>query len=176
MAKFAVIQLNDFVKINLEEFDEKYKSSELKKYIKCKKIIELKNYHNKNTKAEELTNISANKLNLFSRTMQSIDLDDMNEDFFNDRRTKIFIFSDDAISSAFSFEMLKDECKIKLIQLDESNIIKLINAIKVFHNSDDTINSLNNAKELCESLNCLESELDMNLTHCDAVDEIEDKI
>jgi hypothetical protein len=176
MAKFIAIQMIDYQEINKSSFN-KFTATELKKMLKCKKVIELKFNAKSSSKAAEFTDISDYKLNQLSRTLMSTYLEDMTENRFGeDDRTKIFIFSDDASNTALAFDVLDDNCIIKMFELDNDGITNFIHSIHTIQTADDSISSLEEAKELCESLNTIESDLGMRLVYHSATDDIDEKI
>lgn len=177
MTKFAVIQLRNYVSIDKDTFQQKFKTSELKKRFKCKKILELKNEKKDYVKEEVLSKISKFDLNQLSRNLHFTDLDDLSEFSMGlKEKTKIFIFSEDACSSAFAFDLLKDAIMVKLFSLNDQNINKFLNCLDVIKCAEDTINSLIEAKDQCESLSYIECDLNISLLHSDAIDLIENKI
>ena len=177
MAKFAVIQLRDYVSIDKETFQKKYKASELKKQFKCKKIYELKSHKKNNFKEAELSKISEYDLNLLSRNLVLTDLDDLSGFSLGlKEQTKIFIFSEDACSSVFAFEHLKGEKIVELFTLTDQNINEFLYYLNVIQSADDTILSLNDAKNQCESLDYIEYDLNISLLQSDAIESIESKI
>ena len=177
MAKFAVIQLRDYVSIDKETFQKKYKASELKKQFKCKKIHELKSHKKDNYKEAELSKISEYDLNLLSRNLVFTDLDDLSGYSLGLKETtKIFIFSEDACSSVFAFEHLKNDKIVKLFTLTDQNINEFLYYLNVIQSVDDTILSLNDAKNQCKSLGNIEYDLNLSLLESDAIESIESKI
>jgi hypothetical protein len=176
MAKFIAVQQSYEHETNQDTF-KKFTSKELKKTIKCEKVEELKYYNKSNSKLAEFAEISEYKLNQLSRMLSSTDLNDMTENRYgNMEDTKIFILSDDASTTALAFDVLKDNCIIKLFQLDNEEVTNFTNSIETIQSEDDSISSLNEAKELCESLNIIESDLNLSLVYHDAINDIDEKI
>jgi hypothetical protein len=176
MAKFVAVQVSGNQEINEDSF-QKFTSKELKKTFKCKKVAELKYCKKSNSKLAEFTEISEYKLNQLSRILTSTDLDDMSENRYgSDEDTKIFIVSDDALATSLAFDVLKNKCIIKFFQLDEEEVTNCIHSIETIQSADDLISSLYEAKELCESLNAIESDLGLSLVYHSAIDEIDEKI
>ena len=129
MAKFAAVQMIDYQNINQDTF-KKFTSSELKKKFKCKKVVELKDCRYKNKKVAEFAQISESELNYLSSKLMSIDLRNYSDTRYKkNKKTQIFIFSNDALTSAFAFDFLKEDCKIKLFELDEQSINDFTQAI-----------------------------------------------
>ena len=176
MAKFAAVQMIDYQNINQESIKE-FTSSELKKKFKCKKVVELKDYRYKKPKVAEFAQISEDELNYLSSKLMSIDLRNYSYTRYKkNKKTQIFIFSDDASSSAFAFDFLKEDCTIKLFNLNDENISDFTQAIEIIQSSDENLSSLSEAKDLCESLNDIEHNLDISLVDYNAIDTIEEKI
>ena len=176
MAKFAAVQLGYKQEINQDAF-QKLTSKELKKTLKCKKVAELKYCNKSNLKIAEFTGIAPYKLNQLSRILTAIDLDDLTKNRYRtEEETKIFILSDDASATSLAFDVLKNEFIIKLFQLDDEDIANFTDSIELIQSADDSISSLDEAKELCESLNALESDLGLSLVYHSAIDEIDEKI
>jgi hypothetical protein len=177
MAKFVAVQLSDYQEINKKAF-QKFTASELKKTFKCKKVVELKNYKKSNSSVAKFAEISEYKLNLLSRLVTSTDLDDMTENSFgSEADTKIFILSDDALTTSLVFDVLKNNCIIKFFELnDDEEVMNFIDSIETIQSADDSISSLNEAKELCESLKSIQYDLELTLVYHSALDEIDEKI
>ena len=177
MAKFVAVQLSDKQKINQDAF-QKFTSKELKKTCKCKKVTELKYCKKSNSKLAELTEISEYKLNQLSRILSSTDLDDMSEKHYgSDEDTKIFILSEDALTTSLVFDVLKNNCIIKFFELnDDEEVMNFIDSIETIQSADDSISSLNEAKELCESLKSIQYDVELTLVYHSALDEIDEKI
>lgn len=176
MAKFVAVQLSDYQDINQTTF-EKFNANELKKTFKCKKVVELKYCTKSNAKVSKFADIADYKLNQLSRVLTSTDLDDMTENrYCSEDRTKIFILSDDAITTSLAFDLLKSDCVIKFFQLNDKEVTEFTHSIETIQSADDSISSLSDAKELCESLNTIESDLGLTLVYHSAVDEIDEKI
>lgn len=176
MAKFVAVQVSGNQEIN-EDSLQTFTSKELKKTFKCKKVAELKYCKKSNSKLAEFAEISEYKLNQLSRILSSTDLDDMSENRYgSDEDTKIFIVSDDALATSLAFDVLKNKCIIKFFQLDEEEVTNCIHSIETIQSADDLISSLYEAKELCESLNAIESDLGLSLVYHSAIDEIDEKI
>lgn len=176
MAKFAAVQMIENQNINQESI-KGFTSSELKKKFKCKKVVELKDYRYKKPKVAEFAQISESELNYLSSKLMSIDLRIYSDTRYKkNKKTQIFIFSDDASSSAFAFDFLKEDCTIKLFNLNDENISDFTQAIEIIQSSDENLNSLSEAKDLCESLNDIEHNLDISLVDYNAIDTIEEKI
>jgi hypothetical protein len=177
MTKFAVIQFQSHKSNDREMFEKKYKASELKKQFKCEKVLELKNYQSKKTKEAEFTKIADYKLNELLRTLTSTDFDDLSENrSYVGENTRVFIFSEDACSSAFAFDLLKDDVVVKVFQLTDQNVRKFLEYIDVIQSSDEKISSLTEAKDQCESLSYIESDLNLSLLQSDAIETIESEI
>ena len=177
MAKFVAVQLSDYQEINKEAF-QKFTASELKKTFKCKKVAELKNYKKSNSSLAKFAEISEYKLNELSRIVTSTDLDDMTENSFgSEADTKIFILSDDALTTSLVFDVLKKNCIIKFFELnDDEEVMNFIDSIETIQSADDSISSLNEAKELCESLKSIQYDVGLTLVYHSALDEINEKI
>lgn len=176
MAKFVVVQVSGNQEINEDSF-QTFTSKELKKTFKCKKVAELKYCKKSNSKLAEFAEISEYKLNQLSRILSSTDLDDMSENRYgSDGDTKIFIVSDDALATSSIFDMLTDNYIIKLFQLDNEEVTNFTHSIETIQSADDLISSLYEAKELCESLNSIESDLGLSLVYHSAIDEIDEKV
>ena len=177
MAKFVAVQLSDKQKINQDAF-QKFTSKELKKTCKCKKVTELKYCKKINSKLAELTEISEYRLNQLSRILSSTDLDDMSEKHYgSDEDTKIFILSEDALTTSLVFDVLKNNCIIKFFELnDDEEVMNFIDSIETIQSADDSISSLNEAKELCESLKSIQYDVELTLVYHSALDEIDEKI
>lgn len=176
MAKFIAIQLSDYQEDNKEKF-EKFTTAELKKTLKCKKVVQLNHSAKSKVKVSEFSGIAEYKLTQLSTTLISTDLEDMTErSYFQKENTKIFIVSDDASITALAFDVLTDNCTMKMFELNDDEITNFINSIETIQSAGDLISSLEEAKELCESLNELESDLGLTLLYHSATDEIDDKI
>ena len=176
MAKFVAIQMSKNQEKNQDVF-QKFTTRELKKTFKCKKVAELKYCKKSNSKVAEISKISEYELNQLSRILGSTDLDDMSESRYKSvEETKVFVFSDDASSTALAIDMLEDVCIIKFFQLDEEAITSFTDSIETIQSADDSISSLNEAKELCESLNTIESDLGLTLVYHSAIDDIDENI
>lgn len=176
MAKFIAAQLT-YKQESDQDALQNFTSKELKKTFNCKKVEELKYCNKSIAKVEKFTGISDYKLNELVRTLTSTDLDDLSENRYrSDNETKIFVLSDDASATALSFDILKSDFIIKLFQLDARQVTKFNHSIEIIQSVDETISSLNEAKELCESLNEIESDLGLSLVHHSAIDEIAEKI
>ena len=176
MAKFIAVQLSNKQEVNQDYF-KKFTSKELKKTIKCEKVAELKYCNKSNSKLAEFADISEYKLNQLSRLLTSTNLDDMIEYRYGSKEdTKIFILSDDASTSALAFDVMKNNCIIKLFKLDNEEVNNFTNAIETIQSADDSISSLSEAKEFCESLNIIESDLGLSLVYHDAINDIDEKI
>ena len=176
MAKFAAVQLRDNQEINKNAF-KRFTISELKNKIKCKEVLEVKYNKKSNAKLSKMTDIDEYKLNQLSGIMSSSNLDDMTENsYISKENTKIFIFSDDASSTALAFDVLNNNCMIKLFELNNEEITNFMHSIATIQSADDLISSLDEAKELCESLNRIESDVGLTLVYRSAEDEIEEKI
>jgi hypothetical protein len=177
MTKFAVIQFQSYKSDNKETFEKKYKASELKKQFKCEKVLELRNKKTKNAKEAEFAKFSDYKLSKLLRTLTSTDFDDLSSNrSYIEENTKIFIFSEDACSSAFAFDLLAKEVIVKIFQLTEQNVDEFLEYIDVIQSSEDKISSLTDAKDQCESLSYIESDLNLSLLQSDAVETIESEI
>jgi hypothetical protein len=176
MAKFAAVQLRDNQEINKNAF-KRFTISELRNKIKCKEVLEVKYNKKSNAKLSKMTDIDEYKLNQLSGIMSSSNLDDMTENsYISKENTKIFIFSDDASSTALAFDVLNNNCMIKLFELNNEEITNFMHSIATIQSADDLISSLDEAKELCESLNRIESDVGLTLVYRSAEDEIEEKI
>ena len=176
MAKFAAVQTNSFADSNQDEL-KNFTCIDLKKKFKCKKVFEVKDYRFKNTKVAEFSQISEYEIDNLSKQLRSIDLRNFSDiKYRKHKNTKLFIFSDDASSSAFVFDVLKDNCIIKLFELNEENIDDFAQSIETIKSSDEQINSLNEAKTLCESLTNIEHDLNISLVSYSAIDDIDEKI
>ena len=176
MAKFAAVQNFNYQDINQDEF-KKISASNLKRKLKCNKVIELKGYGYRNKKAAEVAEISEYKLSEMRKLLISTDLVDMTESRFNAKEnTRIFIFSDDVTCSELKFEGLEDKCVTKLFNLTNEDIYNFMQSIQIIQSADDSISSLEEAKELCQSLNYLESDLNMTLVYSSANEEIDERI
>jgi hypothetical protein len=176
MAKFAAVQNFNYQDTNQDVF-KKITSSNLKKKLKCKKVIELKGFGYKNKNASEVAEISEYKLSEMRNLLISTDLEDMTESRFNaEKNTKIFIFSDDVKCSEIKFEGLEDKCVIKIFDLTTEDINNFTQSIKTIQTADDTISSLEEARELCESLKYLQSDLNLTLLYRRADEEIDEKL
>lgn len=180
MTKFAVIQFQSYKSNDKESFEKKYKATELRKQFKCEKVLELKNQKNnkrKDTKIAEFAKLSDYKLFELLRTLTSTDFDDLSSNrSYIEENTKIFIFSEDACASAFAFDLLTTEVIVKIFQLTEKNVNDFLQYIDVIQSSEDRINSLNEAKDQCESLSYIESDLNLSLLQSDAIETIESEI
>jgi len=176
MTKFAVVQLRDNHEVNKEAFS-RFTISKLKNRFKCKEVSELKYNKKSNAKLSEMTDIAEYKLNQLSEIMSSTNLDDMTKNrYFPKENTKIFIFSDDASKTALAFDVLNDNCIIKLFELNNEELTNFMHSITVIQSADDLLSSLDEAKELCESLNIIEDDVGLTLVYRSAEDEIEEKI
>lgn len=176
MAKFIAIQLSDYQEVSQTSF-KKFTTAELKKTLKCKKVVQLKYSAKSQAKVSEFSGIAGYKLNQLNRTLTSTDLEDMTENrYAQEENTKIFIVSDDASITALAFDVLTDNCTMKMFELNDDEITNFINSIETIQSAGDLISSLEEAKELCESLNELESDLGLTLVYHSATDEIDDKI
>ena len=96
--------------------------------------------------------------------------------FRTQKFTKIFIFSEEAESTAFAFDFLKEDFVIKLFELNEETINDFTQFIEIIKSSDDNIRLLNEAKEICERLNDIEHDVDINVLQYNAIEDIEEKI
>jgi hypothetical protein len=176
MAKFAVVQLGYEQEINQDAF-QKFTSKELKKTFKCNKVEELEYCNKSIAEVSKSTGIATHDLSQLSRKLISTELDDMAKiRCGSETETKIFVLSDDASATSLAFDVLKNQSIIKLFQLDDEDIAIFVKSIGVIQSADDSISSLNEAKELCESLNEIESELGLSLVYRSAIDEIDEKI
>jgi hypothetical protein len=176
MAKFIAVQPIDRQEINKDAF-KKFTSEELKKTFKCEKVEELKYCNKSNSKLAEFATISEHKLIQLSSTLTETDLEDMTENRYGTyENTKIFILSEDASATALAFDVLKNNCIIKLFQLDNEEITNFTNSIEIIQSEDESISSLNKAKNLCESLNEIESDFGLSLLYDSSISEIDEKI
>ena len=177
MTKFAVIQFQSYKSNDKDTFEKKYQTSKLKKQLKCENVIELNNDKSKKTKEEKFSKISDYKLIKLLRTLTSTDFDDLSKNrSYVEENTKIFIFSEDACASAFAIDILKKEVFLKLFQLTDESVSEFLEYIDVIQTSEQRISSLNEAKDLCESLSYIESDLNLSCLQSDAVENIESKI
>jgi hypothetical protein len=176
MAKFIAAQLT-YKQESDQDALQNFTSKELKKTFKCKKVEELKYCNKSVAKVAKSTGIAAYELNQLIRKLTSTDLDDMKKNRYrSDKETKIFVLSDDASQTAIAFNVLKNEFTIKFFKLDDSEVSDCIESLEIIQSADDSISSLNEAKELCESLNEIESDLGLSLVYHSAIDEIDEKI
>ena len=176
MAKFIAIQSTDYQEVNKSFFD-KFTTSNLKKTLKCKKVMQLKHSAKSKVKVAEFSDVAEYKLNQLSRTLISTDLDDMTENRYGEEEdTKIFIVSDDASITALAFDVLTEGIKMKMFELSNEEVNNFIHSIETIQSADDLISSLEEAKELCKSLNSIESDLGLTLVYSRATDEIDEKI
>ena len=65
---------------------------------------------------------------------------------------------------------------IKLFELNEDTINEFTQNIQAIKSSDDSITLLNEAKDICERLNDIEHEVDINVIDFNAIEDIEEKI
>jgi hypothetical protein len=176
MAKFIAIQLTDYQEVNKNYFD-KFTTTALKKMLKCEKVMQLKYNAKSNSKAAEFADVADYKLNQLVRTLTSTYFEDMTENrYAENENTKIFIISDDASSTALAFDVLTENYSLKIFELDDDEITNFIHSIETIQSADDSISSLEEAKELCESLSTIEADLGLSLLHRSATDEIDEKI
>jgi len=176
MAKFAAVQLRDNKEINKDAF-KRFTISELKNKIKCKEVLEVKYNKKSNAKLSKMTDIAEYKFNQLSGIMSSTNLDDMTENsYISKENTKIFIFSDDASNTALAFDVLSNNCMIKLFELNDEEITNFMHLIAIIQSADDLLSSLDDAKDHCDSLSYIQSELDLTLVYHDAMKEIEERI
>jgi len=176
MAKFAAIQTSAYADSNQDAL-KNFTCSDLKKKFKCKKVLEVKDYKFKNTKAAEFAQIAEYEINDVHKKLSSIDLRNYSDIRFRKQKfTKIFIFSEEAVSTAFAFDILKEDYIIKLFELNEDTIDEFTQNIETIKSSDDSITLLNEAKDICERLNDIEHNLDIILVDYNAIDTIEEKI
>ena len=61
-------------------------------------------------------------------------------------------------------------------ELNNEEITNFMHSIATIQSADDLLSSLDEAKELCESLNRIESDVGLTLVYRSAEDEIEEKI
>ena len=149
----------------------------MKKTLKCKKVMQLKHSAKSKVKVAEFSDVAEYKLNQLSRTLISTDLDDMTENRYGEEEdTKIFIVSDDASITALAFDVLTEGIKMKMFELSNEEVNNFIHSIETIQSADDLISSLEEAKELCKSLNSIESDLGLTLVYSRATDEIDEKI
>jgi hypothetical protein len=175
MAKFIAFQLSDKQKINQDAF-QKITSKDLKKTCRCKKVTELKYGQKSVSKLAEFAEISEYKLNQLSSILSSTDLDDISEmRYGSNEDTKIFILSDDASAKSVAFKDLKDKCIIKFFQLNDEQVTNFTHSIEIIQSAEDLIYSLDEAKELCESLKLIQDDVGLTLVYRNALDEIDEK-
>ena len=176
MAKFAVVQTSAYEDSNQDKL-KNFTCIELKRKFKCKKILELKDFRLKKTKEAEFAQISEHELNDLSKKLSSIDLRNYSDIRFRTQKfTKIFIFSEEAESTAFAFDFLKEDFVIKLFELNEETINDFTQFIEIIKSSDENIRLLNEAKEICDRLNDIEHDVDINVLQYNAIEDIEEKI
>jgi hypothetical protein len=176
MAKFAAVQTSAYADSNQDAL-KNFTCSDLKKKFKCKKVLEVKDYKFKNTKAAEFAQIAEYEINTMHKKLTSIDLRNYSDIKYRKQKfTKIFIFSEEAASTAFAFDILKDDYVIKLFELNDENVDDFIQSIERLISSDDDISSLNEAKNICERLSDIENELGINVIQFNAVEDIDEKI
>ena len=65
---------------------------------------------------------------------------------------------------------------MKMFELSNEEVNNFIHSIETIQSADDLISSLEEAKELCKSLNSIESDLGLTLVYSRATDEIDEKI
>ena len=175
MAKFIAFQLSDKQKINQDAF-QKITSKDLKKTCRCKKVTELKYGQKSVSKLAEFAEISEYKLNQLSSILSSTDLDDISEmRYGSNEDTKIFILSDEASATSVAFKDLEDKCIIKFFQLNDEQVTNFTHSIEIIQSAEDLIYSLDEAKELCESLKLIQDDVGLNLVYRNALDEIDEK-
>lgn len=176
MAKFIAAQLT-YKQESDQDALQNFTSKELKKTFNCKKVEELKYCNKSVAKVAKSTGIAAYELNQLSKKLTSTDLDRIIKNRFRgEKETKVFVLSDDALATALAFNVLKNEFTIKFFKLDDSEVSNFIELLEIIQSADDSISSLNEAKELCESLNSIESDFDLSLINYGALHEIEEKI
>lgn len=176
MAKFAAIQTSAYANNNQDAL-KNFTCSDLKEKFKCKKVLEVKDYKFKNTKAAEFAQMAEYEINDLHKKISTIDLRNYSDiEFRKQKFTKIFIFSEEAASTAFAFDFLKEDYIIKLFELNEDTINKFTQNIETIKSSDDSITLLNEAKDICERLNDIEHEVDINVIDFNAIEDIEEKI
>jgi hypothetical protein len=176
MTKFAMISMNGtYDSKNLKTFNKKFTAERLKKQMKCTEVIDLlANYDEDSLKL--VSNVDADTFENLVHELCDFNITSLDMHSYYGRNTRKYVaFSDDASSTSFAFEKLKDDVTITMFEIDEDNVDTFIANIENIKSNSESIENLNEAKEALETLQNFENELSLNLIRSNAEEEIDSK-
>ena len=174
MSKFAMISLSkNYDSKELKSFKKKSTAKYLKKQLKCNEVVDLLENYNEET-LKKITEIDETKLDDVISAIDDFDIANLKlNNLYSKNKYKIFAFSEDAQSTSFVFDKLKEDVQITLFELDEESADVLIENIENIKSCNESIDTLTDARDTLEALNELENELNLRMTYSDAEDEID---
>lgn len=176
MAKFAMVASKEYSSKNIKSFEKRFSEDALKKKFKCKNVISIKDFGRSFEEVENILKIKKRTLENLSALLWLAERDDLIEDFqgnFSSR--KYFIFTDDAEHTAFADDYLKDDVCIITFSLNQSQAEELIEMLEEINSTVNSIEKLNEAESLIDSIKEIEFDTDLDLIRTNAESEIFDK-
>jgi len=175
MTKFAMIKTtHSYETAKLNAFKKKFTASNLKKRLKCKEVIELKNVKYEAKILESITQIDQHTFADLVNQLSNFNILDMRKNNWRMQESqKYFAFSDDVDNTSKTFERIKNEALITFFEVDEVDVDTFIENIENIISCSDSIEEINQAKEALETLQNYEQEFSVKLTSYDAEDELD---
>ena len=178
MTKFAMINTTRSLdEKQLNAFNKKFTAARLKKLIKCKAVIDLNEVDYDSVILKSITEIHEEKFNNITSELSDFNISSLKSNSNYKRNTqRYFAFSNEASETAFSFELIKEDVKIIFFEVEDAEVDTFIENIEIIKLNNESIENLNEAKEVLDSLKDYENNLDLNLTRNGADDEIDSMI
>lgn len=168
MAKLAIIYGKSQENKNADVFQEKYSAEKFKKQFKCKKVMKIEKRLTidkaKSSGLSRLLKFSADSTaNLSEAFYFNYLLFSGIPDIWNNQTISLFAFSDDAQETAFSINILKEDIFVHAFQIEEQEALNLIDNMKGWINAENKISALNNATDLCSSLEEIQENIGISI-------------
>lgn len=152
MAKFALIRAQIISEKDVKDFSKYYTTSRLLKQFKCKTIIELKN-HKEFEEDENFSKIDSCTLAELVTNIFEADRDVFpNANLGRRQSVKLFMFSDDAESSAFALDVLQDKVNIMLFNLNNEDVMNLSRNLDIAATAKDALSTIDDIETMISSL------------------------
>ena len=159
MTKFALIRSKT---LSIKDFDARYTAAKLKKQFKCKKVTEIGD-RKELTKASNFSDVSVYDLRRLARELfrAEDELIPNSDECFSEPK-KLFMFSDDADNTCFDIDILKDDADILRLELNESQVEELYEALDTCDTKPDQLDTIERINDLINDISnmCDDASLD----------------
>lgn len=177
MTKFAMINTTRALdKKQLNAFNNKFTATRIKKLLKCKEVIDFNELNYNAETLKSVTEINEDKFDNIVNELSDFNISSLTSNSnYKISNQRYFAFSNDAINTSFSFEIMTDDLKITFFEVNDDEVDSFIKNIEIIKSNNESIENLNEAKEVLESLQNYENDLNISLTRYGADDEIDNK-